>query len=152
MYASTGWPAFAGHDNKGFDVMPDKISFELVSPERLLLSESVEMVTVPGREGDFGVLAGHAPVISTLRPGVIDVKGGAAGDARFFVVGGFAEVSPAKLTVLAEDVLPMADIDIPALDQRIKNSEEDVLQAKSDEERAKAVEALDHLKLLRASL
>jgi F-type H+-transporting ATPase subunit epsilon len=132
--------------------MPDKISFELVSPERLLLSEMAEMVTVPGREGDFGVLAGHAPVISSLRPGVIDVKGGDAGDARFFVLGGFAEVTPAKLTVLAEDVLPMAEIDMAALDLRIKNAQEDVLQAKTDAERAKAVESLDHLQVLRASL
>lgn len=132
--------------------MPDKIPFDLVSPERLLLSELAEMVTIPGRDGDFGVLAGHAPVISTLRPGVIDVKGGSGGDSRFFVLGGFAEVSPEKLTVLAEDVVPIADVDIPALDQRIKNTEEDILQAKSEDERAKAVEALDHLKLLRTSL
>ncbi len=132
--------------------MPDKISFELVSPERLLLSEMAEMVTVPGREGDFGVLAGHAPVIASLRPGVIDVKGGDKGDARFFVMGGFSEVTAAKLTVLAEDVLPMADIDTAALDIRIKNTEEDILQAKSEAERAKAVESLDQLKVLRASL
>jgi F-type H+-transporting ATPase subunit epsilon len=132
--------------------MPDKISFELVSPEKLLLSEMTEMVTVPGREGDFGVLAGHAPVISSLRPGVIDVKGGDAGDARFFVLGGFAEVTATKLTVLAEDVLPMAEVDAAALDARIKNTHEDVLQAKSDVERAKAVESLDHLQVLRASL
>ena len=132
--------------------MPDKISFDLVSPERLLLTETVDMVTVPGREGDFGVLAGHAPVISSLRPGVIEVKGGKEGDARFFVLGGFAEVTPAKLTVLAEDVLPMAEVDTATLDIRIKDAEEDILQANSEDERAKAVESLDHLKLLRTSL
>lgn len=132
--------------------MADKIAFDLVSPERLLLSESAEMVTVPGREGDFGVLAGHAPVISSLRPGVIDVKAGDGRDTRFFVLGGFAEVTAHKLTVLAEDVMPMAEVDAAALDQRIKDAEEDILQAKSDADRAKAVESLDHLKLLRAAL
>ena len=132
--------------------MADKITFDLVSPERLLLSEMVEMVTVPGREGDFGVLAGHAPVISSLRPGAIDVKGGDKGDARYFVLGGFAEVTARKLTVLAEDVLPMAEVDAGALDERIRHAEEDVLQARSETDRAKAVESLDHLKLLRAAL
>ena len=130
--------------------MADKLSFDLVSPERLLLSEQVEMVTVPGREGDFGVLAGHAPLISSLRPGVIDIKGDAG--ARYFVLGGFAEVTPQKLTVLAEDVRPLAQVDAAALDQCIKNAEEDILQAKSEADRAKAVESLDHLKLLRAAL
>ena len=132
--------------------MADMIAFDLVSSERLLLSESAEMVTVPGREGDFGVLAGHAPVISSLRPGVIEVKGGSQADARFFVFGGFAEVNPQKLTVLAEDVVPIGEIDAAAVDQRIRNAEEDILQAKTEAERAKAVELADHLKLLRAAL
>lgn len=132
--------------------MADTIAFDLVSPERLLLSENAEMVTVPGREGDFGVLAGHAPVISSLRPGVIDVKAADGRNARFFVFGGFAEVTARKLTVLAEDVMPMAEVDASALDQRIKDAEEDILQAKTDGDRAKAVESLDHLKLLRAAL
>jgi F-type H+-transporting ATPase subunit epsilon len=132
--------------------MPDKISFDLVSPERLLLSETAEMVTVPGREGDFGVLAGHAPLISSLRPGVIDVKGGSSPGMRFFVFGGFAEVNPQKVTVLAEDVMPMADVDLAALDQRIKDVGEDILLAKTDAERTRTVESLDCLKLLRAAL
>ncbi|HEV2561580.1 MAG TPA: F0F1 ATP synthase subunit epsilon [Rhizomicrobium sp.] len=132
--------------------MADKISFDLVSPERLLLSDEAEMVTLPGTEGEFGVLAGHAPVISTLKPGVIDVKGGTGGDARFFVMGGFAEVNPNKLTVLAEEAIPMAEVDAAALDQRIRNTEEDILTAKTETERAKAVESLDSLKILRAAL
>jgi len=132
--------------------MADKIPFDLVSPERLLLSDEAEMVTLPGTEGDFGVLPGHAPVISTLKPGVIDVKGGSTGDARFFVMGGFAEVNPGKLTVLAEEALPLAEVDAAALDQRIKNTEEDILTAKTETERAKAVESLDSLKILRAAL
>ena len=132
--------------------MADKISFDLVSPERLLLSEAAEMITVPGREGDFGVLAGHMPLISSLRPGVIDVKGGDQGDTRFFLLSGFAEVTPQKLTILAEDVRPMSEVDAAQLDQCIKNAEENILHAKSDGDRAKAVESLDHLKVLRAAL
>lgn len=132
--------------------MADKISFNLVSPERLLLSEQVDMVSVPGRDGDFGVLAGHAPVISSLRPGVLDVKGGEHGDQRFFVFGGFTEVTPTKLTVLAEDVLALAEVDATAIDQRIKNAEEDILQAKTEADRARAVESLDQLKTLRNAL
>ena len=132
--------------------MADKISFDLVSPEQLLLSEEAEMVTLPGTDGCFGVLPGHAPVISTLKPGVIDVKGGAKGDARYFVLGGFAEVTPGKLTVLAEDTISMDQIDAAQIDQRIANAEEDILQAKTDAGRAKAVESLDSLKQLRAAL
>ncbi|HWU26431.1 MAG TPA: F0F1 ATP synthase subunit epsilon [Rhizomicrobium sp.] len=132
--------------------MPDKFSFDLVSPEKLLLSQLVDMVTVPGREGDFGVLAGHAPVISSLRPGVIEVKGGTQGDQRYFVLGGFAEVTPAKLTVLAEDVMEMSAVDANELEVRIRDAEEDILQAKTEADRTKAIESLDHLKALRASL
>ncbi len=132
--------------------MTDKIAFDLVSPERLLLSEEAEMVTVPGTEGDMGVMAGHMPLISTLRPGVIDVKGGTNGDKRFYVIGGFVEISPSKLTVLAEESVPVAEMDPTALDQRIKNTEEDVTLAKNDDERAKAQERLDYLKGVRAAL
>ncbi|HEY0283153.1 MAG TPA: F0F1 ATP synthase subunit epsilon [Rhizomicrobium sp.] len=129
--------------------MTDKISFDLVSPERLLLSTEAEMVTIPGSEGDMGVMAGHMPLISTLRPGVITVS---EGDQRFYVLGGFAEVNPGKLTVLAEEAVPVAELDAATLDLRIKNAEEDVALAKSDGERAKAQETLDYLKGLRAAL
>jgi len=129
--------------------MTDKISFDLVSPERLLLSTDAEMVTIPGTEGDMGVMAGHMPLISTLRPGVIAVSGG---DQRFYVMGGFAEVNPGKLTVLAEEAVPVAELSAAALDERIKNAEEDVSLAKSDGERAKAQQTLDYLKGLRAAV
>jgi F-type H+-transporting ATPase subunit epsilon len=132
--------------------MPDKIQFDLVSPERLLLSEPVDMVTIPGSEGDFGVLAGHAPVIASLRPGVITVNGGASGDTRFFVSGGFAEVNALQATVLAEDVLPMAEADAAAIDQRIAGLKEDLLRAPSDADRARLAEALDHMQALRNAL
>jgi F-type H+-transporting ATPase subunit epsilon len=133
--------------------MADKIAFEIVSPERLLVSEAADMVTVPGAEGDFGVLAGHMPLISTLRPGVIDVRGGArSGDIRLFVLGGFAEANPDKLTVLAEEAIPMGQIDAAALEQRIRNTEEDLILLKNEADRARAAEQLDHLRQLRAAL
>lgn len=132
--------------------MADKLHFDLVSPERLLLSESVDMVTVPGSEGDFGVLAGHAPVMAVLRPGVINVDDAGRPQQRIFVRGGFAEVTPAGLTILAENAIPLAELDAAALDGEIANAQEDVADAKSEETRLKAQEKLDHLKLLRLSL
>ena len=132
--------------------MADKIPFDLVSPEKLLLSEEAEMVTLPGSEGYFGVLAGHSPLVSTLKPGVIEVKGGTGGDRRFFVSTGFAEVSPEKLTILAEEAIPMESVDAALLDQRIANAEEDILQAKTDDARTRAVAAMDALQQLRAGL
>lgn len=132
--------------------MADKIQFDLVSPERLLLSEPVDMVTLPGTEGDFGVLAGHAPVLSTLRTGIVDVKGLSSGDMRIFVRGGFAEVNPDKVVVLAEEAIPLAELDAAALDQRIRNTEEDLGAAKSDAERDRITSNLTDLKQLRAAL
>lgn len=132
--------------------MADKLHFDLVSPERLLLSESVDMVTVPGSEGDFGVLVGHAPVMAVLRPGVINVDDAGRPQQRIFVRGGFAEVTSAGLTILAENAIPLAELDGAALDAEIANAQEDVTDAKSDVMRLKAQEKLDHLKLLRLSI
>ncbi|MFZ3034990.1 MAG: F0F1 ATP synthase subunit epsilon [Parvibaculum sp.] len=132
--------------------MADKLHFELVSPERLLLSEGVDMVTVPGKEGDFGVLAGHAPVMTTLRPGVINVDDAGKAQQRIFVRGGFAEVTPKGLTILAENAIPLEELNTAMLDQEIQNAQEDVSDAKSDETRQSAQEKLDHLKQLREAL
>ena len=90
--------------------MADFFSFELVSPERLLLSKDASMVVIPGAEGDFGVLIGHTPLISALRPGVIDVYIGDTVDERIFVAGGFTEVTGARCTVLAEEAVPIDEI------------------------------------------
>ncbi len=130
--------------------MVDKIHFDLVSPERLLLSDDVEMVTLPGTEGYFGVLAGHAPLISTLRPGLIEVKGGSEGEMRLFVRGGFAEVDAGKVVVLAEEAIPLSEFDLAALDQRIADAEEDLAAAKTDAARDKVGATLDNLRQLRA--
>jgi F-type H+-transporting ATPase subunit epsilon len=132
--------------------MADTIHFDLVSPEQLLLSEDVIMVTLPGTEGYFGVLAGHAPVISTLRPGVIDVQGGESGNLRLFVRGGFAEVDATKVVVLAEEAISLDDFDVEALDARIRNTEEDLAAAKTDFDRARVTETLDYLRQLRAAV
>jgi len=116
----------------------EKVEFELVSPERLLLSQAVDMVVVPGEEGDFGVLVQHAPLISAVRPGVIAVHDGGKVTERIFVAGGFAEVTPARCTVLAEQALPVAEIDRQAAEQQLKDAREDLADAKNDQERAAA--------------
>ena len=116
--------------------MADKVNFELVSPQRLLLSEEVDMVVVPGAEGDFGVLAEHAPVISTVRPGVITVFQGNAVSERIFVAGGFAEVTPERCTVLAEEAERLDDIDRAAVEGQIRILREDLGMAQSEDERA----------------
>jgi len=126
--------------------MTDKIAFDLVSPERLLLSEKAEMVTIPGREGEMGVMEGHMPLVTTLRPGIIDVKGGDGGDRRFYVSGGFAEVTGANLTVLADEAVPVGELD---LDRKIAGAEEDLAKAGDDSGRAQ--EILDCLKGLRVT-
>lgn len=91
--------------------MAERVQFELVTPERLLLSEMVEMVVIPGSEGNFGVLPGHAPFISSIRPGVIDVYEGRAVTRRIFVVSGIAEVTPERCTVLADRALSPDELD-----------------------------------------
>jgi len=116
----------------------ERVEFELVSPERLLLSEAVEMVVIPGAEGDFGVLPRHAPMISTLRPGVIRVYEKGAVSERIFVAGGFAEVTPARCTVLADQAIPVAEIDRTAVEKSLGEAREDLAEATSEAERAAA--------------
>jgi F-type H+-transporting ATPase subunit epsilon len=96
--------------------MADKVQFELVSPEKLLLSEAVDMVVVPGTEGNFGVLAGHSLLISTVRPGIIDVYEGNEISERIFVSGGFAEVTAERCTVLADEAVPLSALDAAAIE------------------------------------
>ena len=122
--------------------MADKVQFELVSPEKLLVSRPVEMVVVPGSEGDFGALPGHAPLISEIRPGVIAVFEGGQVQERIFVAGGFAEVTNERCTVLAEQAMPLAEIDRAAADSELKNARDDLSTAKTDVERAIAERAI----------
>jgi F-type H+-transporting ATPase subunit epsilon len=132
--------------------MAEKLQFDLVTPERLFMSKAVEMVTVPGAEGDFGVLKDHAPFMSAVRPGVIEVTDGGAISERIFVRGGFAEVTPAGLVVLAEHALPMDQVDAAALDQHIQDLEEDLAEAKDDANRRRITDELENLRLMRAGL
>jgi F-type H+-transporting ATPase subunit epsilon len=115
--------------------MADKVELELVSPERLLSREAVDMVVVPGAEGDFGVLPRHAPLISTLRPGVLRIYDGRSERERIFVSGGFAEVTPERCTVLAEQAVPVREIDRASLEAELKELAERLGEAQSDEER-----------------
>ena len=126
-----------------------KINFDLVSPERLLLSQAVDMVTIPGSEGYMGVMAGHMALVSTLRAGMINLRNDGA-ETRFFIMGGFAEINAGKITVLAEDALPMSELDLAVLDQRIMDAQSDEIAAKTDAERQKAAQRVDDLKLVRA--
>ena len=101
--------------------MAERVQFELVTPERLLLSEMVEMVVVPGTEGNFGVLPGHAPLISSIRPGTIDVYEGQTVTRRIFVVSGIAEVTPERCTVLADEALPPDELDRGAIEAELQS-------------------------------
>lgn len=129
----------------------DKVEFELVSPERLLVSEQVDMVVVPGAEGDFGVLPRHAPLISTLRPGVIRVFEGREVKDRIFVAGGFAEVTPERCTVLAEEAVRVRDIDAAKLEQELKALGEDLGDAKSEDERSAIAQRIAVRQAMRAA-
>ena len=127
------------------------LHFELVSPARLLFSGDVEAVAIPGTDGEMMILPGHAPVLSTLRPGVVVVQKEGGATEKMFVRGGFAEVNAQGLILLAETAIPLADLDAAAIAQQVKNAEEDLADAKDDEKRRKANEALDHLKALQAA-
>lgn len=122
--------------------MADTFELELVSPESLLLSEPVKMVVVPGEEGDFGVLAGHAPVISNIRPGTLAVFEGGSVSQRIFLAGGFAEVTKERCTILAEGAQLVEDIDHGEVEQEIRNLREDIGAAADDAERTQAEAAL----------
>jgi F-type H+-transporting ATPase subunit epsilon len=126
--------------------------FELVSPEKLLFSGEVESVVVPGAEGAFTVLKDHAPVMSTLKPGLVEVSQGAGKAQRLFVRGGFADVAAGGLTILAEQAIPVEDLDAGRIGAEIRNAEEDVADAKSDEARRVASEKLAQLGELKAAL
>ncbi|MBI4970170.1 MAG: F0F1 ATP synthase subunit epsilon [Rhodospirillales bacterium] len=118
--------------------MAEKVEFDLVSPERLLVSQAVDMVVVPGSEGDFGVLPRHAPMIATVRPGVIDMHENGAVAESIFVAGGFAEVTGERVTVLAEEAMAVGDITKEMAEARLKQAKEAFEEADSDQARAQA--------------
>jgi len=122
--------------------------FELVSPEKLLFSGEVESVVAPGTDGQFTVLAHHAPVMTTLKAGVVTING----DEKLFVRGGFADVSATGFTILAEQAIAVKDVDSAKLERDIKDAREDVADAKTDESRRHASDKLQQLLDLRAAV
>jgi len=126
--------------------MAGTFKFELVTPERMALSQDATQVVVPGLEGDFAVLPGHAPVISALRPGVVDVTLPDASKTRIFVKGGFAEVDPQHLTVLAERALDVEAMDAGTIAAELAAAEADLAAAADDTARLAATSALAQLR------
>ena len=125
--------------------------FELVSPERLVYAGEVSQVDVPGEEGEFGILAGHTPYIATLKPGLLTIYGDGE-PQRIVVRGGLAEMGPTGLTVLAEQAVPVAQIDAAMIAQAIRDSEEDIADADNDMSRDKARARLEQLQTLKSAL
>jgi len=126
-----------------------KVSFRLVMPERELVNTEADMVVVPGTEGDFGVLHGHAPLISTVRPGVLEVIQDNKVVQRFLVVGGIAEVTPERCTVLADEAEPFEQVSADRLADREREAQEELNDAATDAERAVAQKNLSVAKDLR---
>jgi F-type H+-transporting ATPase subunit epsilon len=128
--------------------MAGTFKFELVTPERMLLSEDAAQVVVPGVEGEFTVLAGHAPVVSALRPGVVNATLGDAGSKRVFVKGGFAEVDAERLIVLAERAIDLGSIDAAGIAAELQTAEAELAAATTDAARLAAASAVDQLRAL----
>lgn len=126
--------------------MAEAFKFELVSPARLVLSEDVAQVMVPGADGDFTMLKGHSPFMTTVRPGVVESTSPAGKVTRIFVRGGFADASPNGLTILAEQAIPVEDLKADVIAKEIKDAEEDLADAKTDEAKRVAQQKLDQLK------
>ena len=125
--------------------------FELVSPDKVLFSGPAQAVVVPGEEGDFQVLADHEPLLASVRPGVVGIDDANGRHHRIFVRGGFAEVHPLGLVLLAETAIPFEHLSLEQLDQEIKTAEEDLADAPDDQKR-QAQEKLDRLRELRDSM
>lgn len=132
--------------------MTDAFNFELVSPEKLLLSEAITEVVVPGEGGYFTVMANHAPTMSTLQPGVAEVKTVAGSHDRYVIFGGFIDVTPTSCTLLAEAAVPVNEISQDDLEQRMKSAQEDVNAATDDDARAKAETYLAQLSMLKTAI
>jgi F-type H+-transporting ATPase subunit epsilon len=126
--------------------------FELVSPEKLLYSGEVEAVVVPGVEGQFTVMKDHAPVMTVLKAGIVEIDETASKKTKLFVRGGFADVAGGGLTLLAEFAAPLEQFDAAQLAGEIKNAEEDLADAKTEEAKKLAAEKLGQLTELKAAI
>jgi F-type H+-transporting ATPase subunit epsilon len=127
------------------------LHLEFVSPERVLFSGDVDQVDLPGIEGDLGILAEHAPLVTPLRPGIVTIYRAGAREP-IVVIGGFAEVSPAGLTILADQATPREDFDTATLATEIRNTEEDVADTADEAQRDRLARRLEQLKTLQAAL
>jgi F-type H+-transporting ATPase subunit epsilon len=128
-----------------------ELHLDFVSPESMLFSGDVDQVDLPGAEGDLGIFAGHAPLVTTLRPGIVTIFRGGAREP-IVITGGFAEVGPAGLTVLADRAVARENFDTAMLASEIKDAEEDVADATDNAVRDKRARHLDQLKALQAAL
>lgn len=131
--------------------MAEKLSFALVSPEREVFHGLVDHVVVPGSEGEFGVLPNHAPVMSMVKPGALRIIDDGS-ERRIFVNGGFADVTPEGLTVLAEEAIDLADVDAVALEQDLKNAQEDLRDASNESKRAHAERIIARAEAIKSAL
>lgn len=129
--------------------MAEKLHFALVSPERELFNGAVDHVVVPGSEGEFGVSPNHAPVMSVIKPGALKVFDEGS-ERRIFVNGGFADVTPEGLTVLAEEAVDLASVDPAQLEQQLKNAQEDLRDANTDAKKDAAQRALTRLETIKS--
>ena len=132
--------------------MAESFQFELVSPERLLVSEKVESVVIPGAEGEMTVMANHAPVMTTVKPGVVTVKAASGAEERYVVFGGFADILPSGCTLLAESAIAVKNIDRADITRRIQEAREDLADAKDDDSRTKAEQFLHQLTTLEGAI
>ena len=132
--------------------MAEAFQFELVSPERLLVSEQVESVVIPGAEGEMTVMSQHAPVMTTIKPGVVTVKAASGQEERYVVFGGFADILPSGCTLLAESAVSVKDIDRAEITRRIQEAREDLADAKDDAARTKAEQFLHQLTTLEGAI
>jgi len=129
--------------------MAGTFQFELVTPERLLLAGEAEQVVIPGVEGDFAMLAGHAPVISTLRPGILEITMTDT-KRRVFVKKGVAEADPERLTVLAQTAVDVDNFDSGRISEELKAAEAELAEAQDDQSKMLAETLVDQLKRLQA--
>jgi F-type H+-transporting ATPase subunit epsilon len=132
--------------------MANAFNFELVSPERLLLSEQVTAVVVPGADGYFTVMANHAPVMATLQPGIVEASLASGGTKKIFVRGGFADVAGSSFTLLAEMAIPAEELNAEAIAKQIKDAEDDVADARTEARKEAAAQKLAQLKDIKAAL
>jgi len=132
--------------------MAETTEFELVAPTRLVMSQAVEMVVVPGSEGNFGAMPRHAPMLSTVRPGVIDIYKDGHVDTRLFIAGGFAEVTPERCTVLAEEAFPLAEMTADAARTRLQSARDDLAEAEGDGAKTRAAKAVGVAEALLAAV